>query len=176
MDWIQVVVLAVLQGFTEFLPISSSAHLILLPLLVAWPDQGLAFDVAVHVGTLLAVLAYFRRDLMRMCRDWLRSLAVRHRVGDSPWVWYLLVGTVPVGLCGLALNAVGTQGLRSVSVVASTTIFFALLLWWSDRFNRGTRGDDQIGWRDVLIIGAAQALALIPGTSVPVVPAGLTQM
>ncbi|NCF80896.1 MAG: undecaprenyl-diphosphate phosphatase [Proteobacteria bacterium] len=165
MDWIQVVVLAVLQGFTEFLPISSSAHLILLPLLVAWPDQGLAFDVAVHVGTLLAVLAYFRRDLMRMCRDWLRSLAVRHRVGDSPWVWYLLVGTVPVGLCGLALNAVGTQGLRSVSVVASTTIFFALLLWWSDRFNRGSRGDDQIGWRDVLIIGAAQALALIPGTS-----------
>ena len=165
MDWIQVVVLAVLQGFTEFLPISSSAHLILLPLLVAWPDQGLAFDVAVHVGTLLAVLAYFRRDLMRMCRDWLRSLAVRHRVGDSPWVWYLLVGTVPVGLCGLALNAVGTQGLRSVSVIASTTILFALLLWWSDRFNRGTRGDDQIGWRDVLIIGAAQALALIPGTS-----------
>lgn len=165
MDWIQVVVLAVLQGFTEFLPISSSAHLILLPLLVAWPDQGLAFDVAVHVGTLLAVLAYFRRDLMRMCRDWLRSLAVRHRVGDSPWVWYLLVGTVPVGLCGLVLNAVGVQGLRSVSVIASTTIFFALLLWWSDRLNRGTRGDDQIGWRDVLIIGAAQALALIPGTS-----------
>lgn len=165
MDWIQVVVLAVLQGFTEFLPISSSAHLILLPLLVAWPDQGLAFDVAVHVGTLLAVLAYFRRDLMRMCRDWLRSLAVRHRVGDSPWVWYLLVGTVPVGLCGLVLNTVGTQGLRSASVIASTTIFFALLLWWSDRFNRGTRGDDQIGWRDVLIIGAAQALALIPGTS-----------
>jgi undecaprenyl-diphosphatase len=164
-DWIQVVVLAVLQGFTEFLPISSSAHLILLPLLVAWPDQGLAFDVAVHVGTLLAVLAYFRRDLMRMCRDWLRSLAVRHRVGDSPWVWYLLVGTVPVGLCGLVLNAVGVQGLRSVSVIASTTIFFALLLWWSDRLNRGTRGDDQIGWRDVLIIGAAQALALIPGTS-----------
>lgn len=165
MDWIQVVVLAVLQGFTEFLPISSSAHLILLPLLVAWPDQGLAFDVAVHVGTLLAVLAYFRRDLMRMCRDWLRSLAVRHRVGDSPWVWYLLVGTVPVGLCGLVLNAFGTQGLRNVSVIAGTTIFFALLLWWSDRFNRATRGDDQIGWRDVLIIGAAQALALIPGTS-----------
>lgn len=165
MDWIQVVVLAVLQGFTEFLPISSSAHLILLPLLVAWPDQGLAFDVAVHVGTLLAVLAYFRRDLMRMCRDWLRSLAVRHRVGDSLWVWYLLVGTVPVGLCGLVLNAAGTQDLRSVSVIASTTIFFALLLWWSDASNRGTRGDGQIGWRDVLIIGAAQALALIPGTS-----------
>lgn len=165
MDWIQVVTLAVLQGLTEFLPISSSAHLILLPLLVAWPDQGLAFDVAVHVGTLLAVLVYFRRDLSRMVRDWLRSLAARQPVGDSRWVWYLIVGTVPVGLCGLALNAIGTDSLRSLPVIAGTTIIFALLLWWSDRHKRGTRGDAQIGWRDVLIIGAAQALALIPGTS-----------
>ena len=86
-------------------------------------------------------------------------------VGDSTWVWYLLVGTVPVGVCGLLLNAIGTDGLRSISVIASTTIFFALLLWWSDRYNRGARGDAQIRWRDVLIIGAAQALALIPGTS-----------
>jgi undecaprenyl-diphosphatase len=164
-DWMQVVALAVLQGFTEFLPISSSAHLILLPVLVAWPDQGLAFDVAVHVGTLLAVLVYFRRDLWRMGADWLRSLAARQPVGDSAWVWYLLVGTVPVGLCGLALSAIGTDSLRSVSVIASTTIFFALLLWWSDRYNHGVRGDGEIGWRDVLIIGAAQALALIPGTS-----------
>ena len=165
MDWDQVVVLAVLQGLTEFLPISSSAHLILLPWLVAWPDQGLAFDVAVHVGTLLAVLVYFRRDLSRMCRDWLQSLAARRRVGDSPWVWYLLVGTVPVGLFGLVLNATGTEYLRSPSVIAGATIFFALLLWGSDRYNRGARADAEIGWRDVLIIGAAQALALIPGTS-----------
>ncbi len=163
MDWLQVVILALLQGFTEFLPISSSAHLILLPLLVDWPDQGLAFDIAVHVGTLLAVLVYFRRDLSRMFRDWLRSLAVGRRVGDSVWVWYLVVGTVPVGLCGLALTAVGSASLRNASVIAATTIFFALLLWWSDRRNRGTRGDGDIGWRDVLIIGAAQALALIPG-------------
>lgn len=165
MDWIQVVVLAVLQGLTEFLPISSSAHLILLPLLVDWPDQGLAFDVAVHVGTLLAVLAYFRRELLRMTRDWLRSLAEGQRVGDSLWVWYLAIGTVPVGLCGLVLGAVGTESLRSATVIAGATIFFAVLLWWSDRFHRGTRRDADIGWRDVLIIGAAQALALIPGTS-----------
>ncbi len=165
MDWNQAVVLAVLQGLTEFLPISSSAHLILLPWLVAWPDQGLAFDVAVHVGTLLAVLVYFRRDLWRMCRDWLYSLAARRRVGDSLWVWYLLVGTVPVGLCGFVLNTVGTEYLRSTSVIAGATILFALLLWWSDRFNRGARGDAEIGWRDVLIIGAVQALALIPGAS-----------
>ena len=165
MDWNQAVILAVLQGLTEFLPISSSAHLILLPWLVAWPDQGLAFDVAVHVGTLLAVLVYFRRDLWRMCRDWLRSLTARRRVRDSAWVWYLLVGTVPVGFCGLVLNAVGSESLRSASVITGATIFFALLLWWSDRYNRGARGDAEIGWRDVLIIGAAQALALIPGTS-----------
>lgn len=165
MDWIQVVVLAVLQGLTEFLPISSSAHLILLPLLVDWPDQGLGFDVAVHVGTLLAVLVYFRRTLWHMSRDWLQSLKARRRVGDSPWVWYLLVGTVPVGFVGLVLSAVGTDSLRSISVIAGATIFFALLLWWSDRSHRGARGDADIAWRDVLIIGAAQALALIPGTS-----------
>ena len=165
MDWIQVVVLAVLQGLTEFLPISSSAHLILLPVLVDWPDQGLAFDVAVHVGTLLAVLAYFQADLRRMGRDWLRSIGARERVGDSLWVWYLAVGTVPVGLGGLALTAVGTEWLRSPAIIAGATIFFALLLWWSDRFHRGTRGERDIGWRDVLVIGAAQTLALIPGTS-----------
>jgi undecaprenyl-diphosphatase len=145
--WTQVVVLAVLQGLTEFLPISSSAHLIVLPLLVDWPDQGLAFDVAVHVGTLLAVLAYFRRDLRRMGGDWLRSLAARGRVGDSAMVWFLLVGTVPVGVCGLVLSAVGTGFLRNASVIAGATILFALLLWWSDRYGRGTRRDSEIGWR-----------------------------
>jgi undecaprenyl-diphosphatase len=164
-EWNQVVVLAVLQGLTEFLPISSSAHLILLPLLADWPDQGLAFDVSVHVGTLLAVLAYFRRDLQRMCGDWLRSLALGERIGDSIMVWFLMIATVPVGLCGLVLSAIGTDFLRNASVIASATILFGLLLWWSDRVGRGTRRISEIGWRDVLVIGAAQALALIPGTS-----------
>ena len=91
MDWVQVVILAVLQGFTEFLPISSSAHLILLPLLVDWPDQGLAFDIAVHVGTLLAVLVYFRRDLSRMFRDWLRFTR------GAPSGRRQLLGVVPGG-------------------------------------------------------------------------------
>jgi len=164
-DWNQVVVLAVLQGLTEFLPISSSAHLIVLPLLVDWPDQGLAFDVAVHVGTLLAVLLYFRRDLTRMVRDWLQSLAAGRRVGDSLMVWYLALGTVPVGLGGLVVSAVGGESLRSGAVVAGATLFFGLLLWWSDRYGRRERDGEAIGWRDVAIIGAAQALALIPGTS-----------
>lgn len=171
MDWNQVVVLAVLQGLTEFLPISSSAHLILLPLLSDWPDQGLAFDVAVHVGTLLAVLGYFRRDLVAMAGDWLQSLSAGRRVGDSRMVWFLVVGTVPVGAFGLVVKAVGDEWLRSAEVITAATIFFALLLWWSDRANvalhrdRVRRGETEIGWRDVLIVGAAQALALIPGAS-----------
>ncbi len=165
MVWNQVVVLAVLQGFTEFLPISSSAHLILLPLVVDWPDQGLVFDVAVHVGTLMAVMAYFRRELWRMSRDWLSSLARRERVGESVMVWYLLIGTLPVGVCGLALGLLGGDWLRSAMVIAGATIVFALALWWSDRYGRGKRSEREIVWRDVLVIGAAQALALIPGTS-----------
>jgi undecaprenyl-diphosphatase len=164
-EWIQVVVLAVLQGLTEFLPISSSAHLILLPVIVDWRDQGLAFDVSVHVGTLFAVLAYFRADLRRMGADWLRSLAARQRVGDSDMVWFLLVATLPVGAVGLALGLFGGEALRSAAVIAGATIVFALALWWSDRFGRGTRAVGDIGWRDAALIGAAQALALIPGTS-----------
>ena len=165
MDWDHVVVLALLQGLTEFLPISSSAHLVLLPLLADWPDQGLAFDVAVHVGTLLAVLAYFRAALARIVRDWLESLAVRRPVGESMMAWYLLVATLPVGLCGLVVSAIGAEGLRSGAVIAGATIVFALLLWWSDRYGRRNRGEGAIGWRDVAVIGVAQALALIPGTS-----------
>ncbi len=165
MEWIQVVVLAMLQGLTEFLPISSSAHLILLPVIVDWPDQGLAFDVAVHVGTLLAVLAYFRADLRRMGGDWLRSLAAGGQVGDSRMVWFLLLATVPVGLGGLALATVGGGVVRSAAVIAAATLVFALVLWGSDRFGRGTRRVADMGLRDALLIGAAQALALIPGTS-----------
>jgi undecaprenyl-diphosphatase len=164
-DWIQVVVLAVLQGLTEFLPISSSAHLILLPVLTDWPDQGLAFDVAVHVGTLVAVIGYFRHDLMRMLRDWLRSLSARRTVGESRLVWYLLVGTVPVGAAGLVLVALDDEMLRSTLVIATATVLFAVLLWWTDFYMRGERRESDLRWRDVLIIGAAQALALIPGTS-----------
>ena len=165
MDWVQAIALAVLQGLTEFLPISSSAHLILLPVLVKWPDQGLTFDVAVHVGTLMSVLGYFRRDLSRMLRDWWQSLVAGRCVGDSRLVWYLLVATVPVGLCGLALNAIGPEFVRSALVIATTTVLFAVLLWWSDHHSRGTRRESDLTWRDVLIIAGAQALAIIPGTS-----------
>jgi undecaprenyl-diphosphatase len=158
-------VLAVVQGLTEFLPISSSAHLILVPKLFAWRDQGLAFDVAVHVGTLTAVIWYFRDELVGMIRDWCLSLARRQRLGDSRLAWAVGWGTVPVGLTGLFGADFIEQYLRSPLVIATTTIGFGVLLWIADRFGPRLRDEHQLRWNDVIVIGCAQALALVPGTS-----------
>ena len=165
MDHLHAIALALLQGFTEFLPISSSAHLILLPRLLGWEDQGLAFDVAVHVGTLSAVVLYFRRELVPMARDWAYSLVTRQQTQDSRLAWAVLWGTIPVGIAGLAFKGYIEAELRSELVIAATTIGFALLLWWADARGRGRRNEYSLGWRDILIVGIAQALALIPGTS-----------
>ncbi len=165
MDWLQATLLALLQGVTEFLPISSSAHLILLPALTGWSDQGLAFDVAVHVGSLTAVVAYFRRELAGMTRDWLASLRRREAVGESRLAWAVLWGTVPVGLAGLLLKDVVEAQLRGPLVIAAATIVFALALWGADAGHRGRRDEHALRWRDVAVIGLAQAVALIPGTS-----------
>ena len=165
MELLQIVLLALLQGLTEFLPISSSAHLILFPKLSGFADQGLAFDVAVHVGTLAAVVWYFRRDLKTMSRDWFASIARREKVGDSNLMWAVGFGTIPVGLAGLLFKDVIETSLREPLVIAVTTILFGLLLWWADRQGRRVRSEHTIGWRDVVVIGVAQAIALIPGTS-----------
>ncbi len=161
----QELLLALIQGLTEFLPISSSAHLILFPRLMGWQDQGLAFDVAVHVGTLAAVLLYFRRDLARMIRDWTRSLAGRALTPEARLAWGVLLGTIPVGLSGLLFKDVIETTLRSPLVIALATLAFGLLLWWADRRGRRVRDEYSLDWRDILVIGLAQALALIPGTS-----------
>lgn len=165
MDLLQIILLALLQGLTEFLPISSSAHLILLPLLVNWQDQGLAFDVAVHVGTLSAVVVYFRRTLRTLLQDWLSSLRLRHSVGDSRLAWAVLLGTIPVGLAGLLLGDLIENAMRSPLVIAFTTIVFGLLLGWADWQGKRERSEHTIGWKDIVIIGLAQAIALVPGTS-----------
>ncbi|RME34423.1 MAG: undecaprenyl-diphosphate phosphatase [Gammaproteobacteria bacterium] len=160
------VALGLLQGFTEFLPISSSAHLILLPRLLDWKDQGLALDVAAHVGTLLAVCLYFRQDLARLGRAWLDSLARRGGEREARLAWGVLVATVPAALAGLLLHDVVETTLRSTSVIAAATIGFGLLLGAADHRGRDRgRPLETIGWREVLLIGLAQALALVPGTS-----------
>ena len=165
MTLLQIIVLAVVQGLTEFLPISSSAHLILVPVLSQWQDQGLAFDVAVHVGTLSAVMWYFRIEIVNMFIDWLDSLKQRRLVGESRLAWAVLWGTVPVGLAGLLFHDLVDTVLRSPLVIAWATIGFGLLLWFADARGQRRRDEHSITWKDVLIIGCAQALALIPGTS-----------
>jgi len=165
MDIVHILVLAALQGLTEFLPISSSAHLVLVPTVFGWPDQGLAFDVAVHVGTLGAVVTYFRRDLGKMTADWVASLRAGQAVGDSRLAWGVMLATVPVALGGLALRTYDENLFRSPLVVAGATVVFALLLWWADRSGKRVRDEHGLGWRDILIIGVAQMAALIPGTS-----------
>jgi undecaprenyl-diphosphatase len=165
MDFWHTLALAVLQGLTEFLPISSSAHLILLPRLLGWSDQGLAFDVAVHVGTLTAVIVYFRSELSVMARDWGSSLVGQPPTTESRLVWAVLLATVPAGLAGLLFNGIIETSLRSPIVIAIATIGFGLLLWLSDAFGTRVRDEHGLTWKDVLVVGLAQALSLIPGTS-----------
>mgnify|MGYP003385502808 CR=1 FL=1 len=165
MDLIQILALGLLQGLTEFLPISSSAHLILMPLLLGWQDQGLAFDVAVHVGTLIAVSGYFRKDLYRLVIGWFASLFKQQHSQDSRLAWLVIVGTIPVGLVGLFLGDLIEIYLRSPLVIAMATIIFAGLLWWADSKGERCREQYQLTVRDALIIGLYQVLALIPGTS-----------
>ncbi|WP_404368908.1 undecaprenyl-diphosphate phosphatase [Marinobacter sp.] len=165
MDLWHIVVLAIIQGLTEFLPISSSAHLILPSQLLGWPDQGLAFDVAVHVGTLAAVVWYFRRDVGRLAQAWVTDTWHRRVGQDSGLAWAIIVGTIPAGLAGILLNDIISTQLRSGLVIAATTIGFGLVLWWSDAVGRRERELPGLRLRDALIIGLAQAIALIPGTS-----------
>ena len=165
MDTVQTILLALLQGLTEFLPISSSAHLILLPRLLGWEDQGLAFDVAVHVGTLLAVILYFREDVRRLLLAWFASIVNRQMSADAWLAWLVVLGTVPVALAGLLLGDVIETHLRSPMVIALATIGFGVLLGVADLRGRQARREDSLSVVDVIWIGLAQALALIPGTS-----------
>lgn len=164
MDTLQIIVLALVQGLTEFLPISSSAHLILVPILTGWDDQGLAFDVAVHVGTLAAVMIYFRKEIKQMFFAWVSSLKGRHSE-DSKLAWGVLIGTIPVGLTGLLFKSYISDNLRTELVIATTTIIFGLLLWYADWSGKRNRDEHSLSWKDIIIIGCAQAIALIPGTS-----------
>ncbi len=160
MDLVHVVVLAVLQGVVEFLPISSSGHLILVPALLGWADQGLAFDVAVHLGTLSAVVVYFRRELVSLvCAAFDR--------GDREFelAWSLVIATLPLGFAGLLLADLVDGALRSPAVIAATTAGFGVLLWLADALSRGTRTEHELGMRHAVLIGLGQALALVPGTS-----------
>lgn len=161
----QIVVLALVQGLTEFLPISSSAHLILVPTLTDWEDQGLAFDVIVHLGTLSAVLWYFRKDITVMSRDWVSSCIAKKTVGESRLAWLVIIGSIPVGLAGLIFHDFIDEVLRSPIVIAWATIGFGILLGVADYVGKNTTTEHQLSWKNGILIGIAQAIALMPGTS-----------
>ena len=165
MDALQIAFLAIIQGLTEFLPISSSAHLILPSAVLGWSDQGLAFDVAVHVGSLAAVLWYFRHDVQSLITGWLRSLGGGGSSPESRLGWQLILATIPAGLAGLLFADFIETHLRSTLVIAITTILFALLLGAADMFSSRCRPLTDFSWRSALFVGVAQAIALIPGTS-----------
>lgn len=164
-EYLHILALALLQGITEFLPISSSAHLILLPKIMGWEDQGLSFDIAFHVGSLLAVVCYFRRELSLMAKDWFYSLLGKPQTLHSRLAWAIGLTTIPVGLSGLFAKHLVEIALRSQLVIATTTILFGLVLGYAAWRATCKRDEHKIGWRDIVWIGCAQALALIPGTS-----------
>lgn len=163
-DWIHTVILALIQGLTEFLPISSSAHLILPSQLLGWDDQGLAFDVGVHVGTLCAVVIYFRREVVGLISSSTLSLFGR-RSDEAKLGWLVVLATLPAIGAGVIFGGLIDQYGRSILVIAATTLIFGVLLGWADITNRATKKMESIGISDALIIGAVQAIALIPGTS-----------
>ena len=159
---LQIVVLALIQGITEFLPVSSSAHLILPGALTDWPDQGLAFDVAVHLGTVVAVAAYFRRDLAGFARSGV-ALAMQRRWDDNlDLLAKVAVATIPIVIVGLLFKTHIETHLRSTTIIAAATIVFGVALWLADR-----RRSDRVtpSYLQATLIGIAQAFALVPGTS-----------
>lgn len=166
MDFLHILLLSVVQGVTEFLPISSSGHLILAPHLLGFNDQGLALDVAVHLGSLLAVVTYFRRDLVQLSIAWMQSFTPNSTANDdSRLAWNLLVASIPIMLAGLLLHQWVADELRAPWIIASTTILFGLLLAWADWRGKRTQDIKALSLRNALLIGLAQILALIPGTS-----------
>lgn len=166
--WAEAAFLGLLQGLTEFLPVSSSAHLrIVGPLLPSGGDPGAAFTAITQIGTEAAVLLYFRRELSAIAGSWWQSVASagRHADADSRMGWLILIGTLPIAVLGLLFKDAIETSLRNLHITAAMLIGFALLLWVADRFGAQRRTLKELGWRDGLLFGLAQALALIPGVS-----------
>lgn len=165
MTLIQIIVLALIQGLTEFLPVSSSAHLILGSRVFGWPDQGLVFDVATHLGTLFAVLIYFRHDLIRMAAACLGPARTNQALQQRKLALYLVVASIPALLIGFLARDLVELFLRDVRVIAWTTLGFGLLLWLADAVGSRQRTLEETSLKDALLIGLAQTLALVPGVS-----------
>jgi len=165
MTLFEIIILAIIQGITEFLPISSSGHLLLPAELLGWVNQGLAFDVAVHVGSLLAVMIYFRSDIANMTVDWFTKGFTRQQTQNSKLAWYVIVATIPAVVVGFLLKGWIEENARTALVIAATTLFFGAVLWYADATAKRTQPLEKLSMRQAVFIGLAQVMALIPGTS-----------
>jgi undecaprenyl-diphosphatase len=163
----EAIVLGLVQGITEFLPISSTAHLRIVPALAGWEDPGAAFTAVTQLGTMAAVLLYFRSDLWRIARAWLRSLRDRstRRDTDARLGWYILLGTIPIGIFGLAFKDQIETGARDLYLIATALIVLGLVLLVAEKVGTRERSIEQLTTRDGVALGFAQALALVPGVS-----------
>ena len=165
MDWLHLILLAIIQGLTEFLPVSSSAHLILPSKLLDWDDQGPLIDLMAHFGSLFAVMLYFRKDVARLFRGAFDLLG-RKQTDAARLTWLLIIATPPTLIIGLMMNMGGYDVMiRQPVIIAIAFIVFGVILWWADKTGSRDKDISQLTWRGALCIGAAQALALIPGTS-----------
>ncbi len=165
MDFLHLILLGLIQGLTEFLPVSSSAHLVLLPLITDWQDQGLVLDVAAHFGTLIAVVIYFHRDLKGIVYAGIKSVPWQDNDLNARLFWFLIMATIPVSVVGFFGHDLIANYFRDPLTIAIATILFGLLLWWSDASGKHDRDDKNLSLKDIIWIGLAQILALIPGTS-----------
>lgn len=166
MTLLQQLIIAIVQGITEFLPISSSGHLILIPYVTDFPDQGPLIDVAVHIGSLLAIILYFRKDVMGLARGGFATVGLGRDPAQRRLFLYVVAGTIPAVALGLFLKLGGyLEGFRSTDLVATNLIIYGLLLGAADRWGRQVKTYEDLTLRDAVLVGLAQALALIPGTS-----------
>lgn len=165
MTVLQIVLLAIVQGLTEFLPISSSGHLVLVPYFLGWTDQGLAFDVAVHFGSLVAVCVFFRKDIASLLSGGVQVLGGSVKTPESRMALAITLGTIPAAVAGLLFAAWIEANLRDPLVIVCTLSGYGILMALADRYGRRERDFSSVGYKDAIIIGCAQALALVPGTS-----------
>jgi len=166
-DLFQAVFLGILQGLTEFLPISSSAHLRIFPELFGWEDPGAAFTAVVQIGTEAAVLLYFWRDIFRIGSTWVRSLFDRslREHHDARMGWFIIVGSIPIVLLGIAFKDVIERDFRNLWIIATALIVLGIVLGIAERVGRKTQSIERLNWRDAVLLGLAQAAALVPGVS-----------
>ncbi len=166
MTFVQLLIIAIVQGVTEFLPISSSGHLILIPYFTEMPDQGPLIDVAVHVGSLLAIILYFWREVRGLAQGGLATIGIGHSPEQKRLLWWIAIGTIPAIIVGFILKQGGwLESFRSTTLVGINLIVYGLLLGVADRLGRQTKRYEDMSLKDAIIVGLAQALALIPGTS-----------